>query len=146
MYWIYSILFILAVLTPDIVSKGYKSLPETNLEELVIFFFGITGFIVFIFKERKLYFYQKEQEKRKKKLQQTSRDLVDSYSYIGEINRKMEILMQIGLGLADRSNLNKKKEQEIYKSIIEAAGYLIKADCVCLRFVELKNMKILKEI
>lgn len=146
MYWVYLIIFILAVLVPDVVRTNLYFLTETRLEELLIFLLGMAGFLIFVFKEHQLFIQKEEKVKSQKRLKQTAKDLVDSYSYIGEVNRKMDILMQVGLGLSDRSAINKNKEKEIYHTIIDAANSLMKAKCSHLRFLDLKTQRTKKEI
>lgn len=146
MYWIYLILFVLAVLVPDIVRDKFYFLTETRSEELLIFLLGMAGFLIFIFKEHQLFIQRREKEKSQKRWTQAAKDLVDSYNYIGEVNRKMDILMQVGLGLSDRSAINKTKEKEIYHTIMDAADSLLKADCSRLRFVDMKSGRTKKEI
>lgn len=142
MYWIYLALFILAVLVPDLLEgKAFLFLSENRVEELAIFILGMAGFLIFIFKEHQLSLREDESVKDKRRLSRATKDLVDSYSYIGEVNRKMDIIMQIGLGLADKSELSKAKEKEIYNSIIAAAGSLMRSKKACLRFVDTKTNK-----
>ena len=73
---------------------------------------GAMAFAIFIKNEQQLIFHKKEKEKDKKKIEQTVKDLVESYSYIGEVNRKMDLLMNTALGLSDRSVLSKAHEKE----------------------------------
>jgi hypothetical protein len=58
----------------------------------------------------------------------------------------MDILMQIGLGLANHDDLNKTKEKEIYHDIINSTNTLVKAKCSYLRFVEISSGKTQKEV
>lgn len=146
MYWIFLIIFIIAVLIPDIIRGDVLFLSETRSEEIAIFLMGATGFIIFMKNERMLSLQRKEKEKDRKKINQTVKDLVESYSYIGEVNRKMDILMNVALGLSERSALNRAREKEIYESIISAANFLMKADLAFLRFVNVKSGKTEKEI
>lgn len=145
MYWIFFILFIVAVMVPDIVRGPISFLVEERVEEIMIFVLGAIAFFVFIKNERKIFLQKKEKEKDEKKINQTVKDLVESYSYIGEVNRKMDILMNTALGLSDGSDLNKKKEAEIYDSIIGAANFLMKADRTYLRFIDVVTGKTKKE-
>ena len=145
MYWIFLIIFIITVLVPDIVRSGYLLLSEARIEEILIFLLGAIAFIIFMKNEQQLAVHKKEKEKDKRKIEQTVKDLVESYSYIGEVNRKMDLLMNTALGLSDRSTLNTSHENETYKSIISAASFLFKADFATLRFVDLKNKKTKKE-
>lgn len=146
MYWIFVVIFILTVLTPDIVRKDLWGLSEVRIEEIFIFLMGAITFIIFIRNEQKILFHKKEKEKNQKKIDQTVKDLMDSYSYIGEVNRKMDLLINIALGLTDRSVLSKSKENEIYHSVVSASNFLLKSEFTSLRFVCLENLKTRKEI
>jgi len=146
MYWIYFVIFIIAVLVPDIVAHNYSFLTETRAEELAIFVLGAVGFAIFIFKEYQISVQHKEREKNQQKLIQTAKDLIDSYSYIGEVNRKIEILMNIVMSSSDQSSLNKDKAKEIYNSIIEAANSIMKGEYAFLRFVNVSSGKTLREM
>jgi hypothetical protein len=146
MYWIYLIIFIIAVLSPDIIRGSFYFLSETRAEELLVFFLGIIGFLLFLWQERLLFLQKMEKKRDKKKINQTIKDLVESYSYIGEVNRKMDILMNISLGLTEKANLSKNKQNEIYHTIIDAAKFLMKADCAQLKFINAENGTLEKEI
>lgn len=145
MYWIFLLLFIIAVLIPDIVRGPIAFLTEERAEEAAIFLLGAVAFLTFIRNELQLIFHRKEKARDQKKIDQTVKDLVESYSYIGEVNRKMDIIMNIALGISDRSMLNKNKEKEIYESIISAANFLMKSDSSCLRFIRLDDKRTQKE-
>jgi len=146
MYWVFLLAFIIAVLIPDIIRGNIFFLSETRAEEIAIFLMGAIAFFAFIKNEQRLIFQEKEKEKDQKKINQTVNDLVESYTYIGEVNRKMDLLMNIALGLTDRSVLNKSKENDIYRSIVIAAKFLFKADFAILRFVDIKTAQTKKEI
>lgn len=146
MYWIFLLIFIVAVLIPDIVRQPIYFLTEERAEEAAIFLLGAFAFLVFIKNELLILLHKKEKAKDQKKIDQTVKDLVESYSYIGEVNRKMDIIMNIALGISDRSTLNKKKEKEIYESIANAANFLMKSESVALRLLDLENLRIKKEI
>lgn len=145
MYWIFLIIFIITVLVPDIIRTNFYLVSETRLEEIFIFFMGAMAFAIFIKNEQQLIFHKKEKEKDKRKIEQTVRDLVESYSYIGEVNRKMDILMNTALGFSDKSVLDKKHEKETYQSIVSATSFLLKSNSSSLRFVDMKNLKTKQE-
>ena len=130
---------------PDIVRTNFGVISESRLEEILIFFMGAMAFAIFIKNEQQLIFHKKEKEKDKRKIEQTVKDLVESYSYIGEVNRKMDLLMNTALGLSDRSALSKAHEKETYQSIVSATSFLLKADSVSLRFVNINDLKTKKE-
>lgn len=141
MYWIFFIILIIATLVPDIVRQGYFLLSEERMEELMIFFLGSFSFLIFIFKERQLEKERREKEIKSKRLDQTGKDLAESYNYIGEVNRKMDILLNIALGFSNGSNINKKEVKDVFDSVVKAASFIIKADLASLRFVNTKNGK-----
>jgi hypothetical protein len=146
MYWIFLIIFVVLVLVPDIIRGSFLVFSETRVEEISIFILGAMALLVFIKYERAILIHKEQKEKDQKKIDQTVKDLVESYSYIGEVNRKMDLLMNIALGLTDRSVLSRSKENEIYEAIASAANFLLKADSATLRFVQIDNFQTKKEI
>ena len=145
MYWIFLIIFIITVLVPDLVRGSVFFLSETRAEEVAIFLMGAITFGIILKNEQQILFHKKEKEKDEKRIEQTVKDLVESYSYIGEVNRKMDILMGIALGITDRESLSKTHENETYASIVNAANSLLKADHTSLKFIESKTGKSKKE-
>ncbi len=142
MYWLFLVIFVVTIMIPDVVRNGAFGLPEERIEEFLIFVMGMTGFLFFILKEHQLEVQRKEKLREQRRLQQTSKDLVDSYSYIGEVNRKMDMLMQIGSNLSE-SAVDKR---EIFDNILEAATFLLKGTAASIIFYNVKTEKIVKEI
>lgn len=145
MYWIFLAIFIITVLIPDFIRTNVLFLSETRAEEVAIFLMGALTFAIILKNEQQILFHKKEKEKDEKRIEQTVKDLVESYSYIGEVNRKIDILMGIALGLTDRASLNKTHEKETYASIVTAANSLLKADFTSLKFIDQKTAKSKKE-
>lgn len=146
MYWIYLALFILAVFTPDIIQYDFSWIPEEKAEELIILALGVLAFIIFIAKEKQLGFQLKAKRLIQKEASLASKDLTDTYSYIGEINRKMDILKDIALGLTEGTELTEEKEMDLYRSIIHAVQMFTKSTNVSLRFINVETGKIIREI
>jgi hypothetical protein len=146
MYWIYLILFVIAVFTPDIIQRDFSWIPEEKAEELVIFVIGSMAFLIFLRKEMQLFVKTKEKTKIQKEALSTSKELTDTYSYIGEINRKVDILKDIALGITEGPELTPEKEMELYRSILHAVQIFSKSTHVSLRFVDVASGKIIKEI
>lgn len=145
MYWIFFLLLVVTALVPDIVRGPLSFLPEIRVEEILIFLLGSAAFFTFVKNEERISFQRKEKEKAQKKADQTVKDLVDSYSYIGEVNRKMDLLMGIAFGLSDKSVGDKRKESEVHDSILNATNFLLKADESMLRFVNMETLRTEKE-
>jgi hypothetical protein len=146
MYWIYLIIFILAVLTPEIVTKDFGPIGQERVEELIIFGLGVISFLVLLIRERQLSKSRSEKTEIQKEANKFFKDLKDSYSYIGEINRKLDILKNITLGLPEDSSLTPNKEKEIYDSIIEAVRTLGKTSNFSIRFINILSSNVEKEI
>lgn len=146
MYWTYLALFILAIFVPDLVKGGQYPFPHERLEEFLIFSLGIIGFLIFIFKEHQIAIKESEGVKISNKLSLVNKELEASYTYIGEVNRKLDILMQVGLGLIHRGRRTKTKEREAYDSILSSAVSLLKAKNAVLRFVNIETNKTQKEM
>lgn len=146
LYWIFFILLIVGTLVPDIVKNGYFFLSEERLEELLIFTVGSLSFLTFIFKEHQLEIEKKEKEMKSRRLDQTGKDLVESYGYIGEVNRKMDIILNVALGFSGGANVTKREVKEVFDSIVKAASFIMKADLASLRFINLESSKVEQNI
>lgn len=146
MYWLYLIFFIIAVFTPDIITKDFPSLSEEKAEELIIFILGATAFAIFMATEKKLNFQLREKSNIQREASMASKDLTNTYTYIGEINRKMDILKEITLSIAEKGKINGEKESELYGSIIHAVQMFTKSKNVGIKFIDIKRSAIIKEI
>ena len=146
MYWIYFIIFTFIIFIPSIISKGIFGFSVIQTQEYVILFLGILGFALFTWLERR---FKKDEEEKIKMIGQMSRtnkDLTHSYSYIGEMNRKLDIIMNIALGFPESSHLTTRKQRELYESIMEAIRLFGKSNEFMIRFANSLSGEILKEI
>lgn len=139
MYWIYLSLFVLIVLIPKIINGDRLFLVEDDQESLLIFFVGAIGLLIYLWKENQLRFQMREKLKLQKETSRVSRDLADSYSYIAEINRKMEIVKNIALGLPETASITPERLKEVYESIMEALALLGKTDVFFLCIVDVRS-------
>jgi hypothetical protein len=118
----------------------------TQTQEFTILFLGSLGFIVFLMMEKKFKKNLAEKNKIQGQVNSMSKDLKHSYSYIGEINRKLDILENIAHGYPESAKLTHKNESELYVSIMEAIRLFGKSDEFALRFVCLPTFELLKEV
>lgn len=147
MYWVYLIIFILAVLTPKIIQDGLYFLREEDVESLILFFFGVLAFTLYLAKEKALLRIFQEKLRLQKKTNIITKDLSDSYSYIGGMNRKFEIVKDLIFHLPqDTADTLAEKQPETYQSILQAVKVLSKVESVSLRFVDTKSKKIEKVV
>ena len=89
---VYLALFVLAVLSPSLISKGYFGIDERHVEEFFIFIFGLVGIATFSFYERIMEKKDREHEDAKNEYDRARKELIESYKYIGSVNRKIEVL------------------------------------------------------
>lgn len=143
MYWIYLIFFVLIILTPKAIQEGIFSLREEDVESLVIFCFGILGFALYLAKEKALLRTFQEKLHLQRRANIITKDLSDSYSYIGEMNRKFDIVKELIFRLPkDVADTLQKKRPESFLSILEAAKVFAKSERVSLRFINTQTKTI----
>lgn len=146
MYWLYLIIFTLVVFVPDLISIGIWGLSEEKTEEVAIFFLGMAAFYLFIIRDSQLNQNIKKGLDIQEKYNNITKDLTESYSYIGEVNRKLEILENISLRLVDVSKISKKEKKEIEEMIIDAIRFLAKTKRFVIRFKDHKTNQLLGQI
>lgn len=146
MYWIYLILFILIVFVPSVIVGDVGFVGEEKAEEIAIFVLGSVVMLLFIFKEKQFRFSMKEKTEIQKDFHETSQDLSNSYSYIGEANRKLEILRKISLDLTNISKLTEQDRQRIFISIRDAVKVLSRNSEFVIKFFDIKTKSVIDKI
>ena len=137
MYWIYLFIFISAIFVPDIVPRESEIffLQEEQFEELLIFALGLTGFIIFRLKEKQSNINMREKIKFQKEASQSSKSLNYTYSYIGENNRKLDIMKNISASLLEIDELKPGKEKKFFDAMMESIYILGKSKKFVIRFI-----------
>lgn len=146
MYWIYLTIFTVIVFVPTFVRNSFFGLSQIQTQEYAILFLGSIAFALYVIQERK---YKKQKKERLQMLKQVSRmakDLTSSYSYIGEINRKLEILEEITLSFPKSREISARKQKELYDTIVSAISLFGKADEFVIRFIDQVECVTLQEI
>lgn len=136
----------LIVIIPKVISGDRLFLLEDDQESLLIFFVGAIGLLLYLWKENQLRFHLREKIKIQKEASRVSRDLADSYSYIAEINRKMDILKNVARGLPETASITPERMKEVYESIMEALSILGKTEIFFLCVVDMRTGEIKKKM
>jgi hypothetical protein len=76
---VYLALFVLAVLSPSIVTTGHFGFSEKRIEEALIFIFGIVGLATFALYQGLIEKKEKEHEEAKGEYERAKRELIESY-------------------------------------------------------------------
>lgn len=139
--FLYLVFFVLAVLAPSIYTRGYFGVPEIVLEEVTIFLFGLAGILTFTRYERHVETREGEARKIEHSIHQTKAELLESYAYIGSLNRKIELVKRLAndtsLSLLDRKRLPK----ELLEAIVQSAVAATAADGALLRVIERSSLR-----
>lgn len=121
-YWIYLAITVFIVATPGIVRNDMIPLDAdpTIVEMLLLLVFACSALIIHYQKDRALHKFTSQCVSCRRELRDISKDLSSSYTYIGEINRKIEILTDLASKLPDDAELQTKEMEDIEHSILKA--------------------------
>lgn len=122
MYWLYVIGFVGVLLVHGFSERGILPViqnPEiTELVFLLVFSTGL--FVLFIFRDYQLQRLKKELEEKRKEASRLGKELSASYSYIGEVNRKFEILQDVSVEIPEILENGKKNGKDVYFDVLHA--------------------------
>jgi len=145
MYFIYFTVFVLMVFVPVIVSSNVSLLgvEEEAIEVLLILFLGTIGFAICLWQEKKFKFNFKKRIAVQKESHEIFKDLGEAYSYIGEVNRKLEIMKGTALGISENYQ---KKGALAYAPFFQAFALLGRSKKIIIQFWDVKNKQLLGEV
>ncbi|MCR4278676.1 MAG: hypothetical protein NUV81_02095 [bacterium] len=143
---VYLVLFVLAVLSPSLVTKGYFGIDERHIEEFAIFLFGIVGMSTFSLYERIMEKKDKEHEDAKNEYERARRELVESYKYIGSINRKIEVLKGIANQTSVQIGESQRVTKELLTSLLASAATSAGAEHAMLRYILMEGVRTEHEV
>ena len=140
-YLVYLVFFVLAVLSPSIYTSGYFGLSETALEEITIFAFGMAGLLTFAAYEHLMERNDVEQEQVETDYKRAKSELIEAYTYIGAINRKIELLKKTTNAASLQIAGGKQNARELFQAVAANAAAAAGASSVLLRVVELPKLR-----
>ncbi len=139
----------LIVFAPEIIRSEFYILSEDDFEALVIFLLGMVAFLLYLVKERQLGQVLRDLLRTKQEASIASEDLRETYSYIGEMNRKADVLRRLFLSLPETLDLFRKtpkEKKEAYRSVFDALKILSKTEASLLWIVDIRKKKTVCEI
>lgn len=139
-------LFVLAVLTPRMIGGSMWGFDEVQVEEVLIFAFGLTGLLTFSMYGRLMERREKEQSRAEAERDRAKKELSSSYAYIGTVNRQIDTLKRIANQTAS-SLLGKgtKPKKELFHSLAASAATFVRAPHATIRIVEVENHRTVRE-
>jgi len=138
---LYLVFFVLAVLAPSMQTRSLFGFSETQLEELTIFAFGIAGLLTFTAYERLMERREKEREQTEMDYSRAKHELIESYAYIGSVNRKIELLKKIANNTSKTLTEAKTVPKEVLQALAMNACLSIGAKAALIRFVDTEKLR-----
>jgi hypothetical protein len=142
---LYLVIFVLAVMSPSIISSDFYGVPEQHVEEILIFLFGLTGLGIFSIYERVMERRLKERDEALSQSEKALKELLESYRYIGSVNRQIDVLKQLvnetSLTIVGKDSY----EKDLMRSILSNAASSVNARGALVRFLELGKLRTERE-
>ena len=138
---VYLLFFVLAVLSPSLHTKDRFGLTEDRLEELSIFAFGIAGLATFAAYERIMEKREKERKEVETSYARAKQELIESYAYIGSVNRKIELLKKVANDTSLTIDASSKVPKELYTAIAMNACASVGALSAVLRVMAVSKLR-----
>ncbi len=138
---VYLVFFVLAVISPSIYRQSYFGLSEVTLEEMTIFVFGLAGIMTFTIYERHMERREHERERAETDFRRAQQELIQSYAYIGSINRKIELLKKFAEDTAHTSMDRGQLPKEIFSAIASHACASVGGSSALVRFVDVERLR-----
>lgn len=142
---VYLVFFVLAVLSPSLYRNDLFGIRQETLEEMTIFLFGLAGILTFTLYERLMERREHERERAENNLRRAQEELIQSYAYIGSINRKIELLKKLAEDTSrsptDRSQFSK----DVFVAIASHACASAGGSSTLIRFVGADRLRTERE-
>lgn len=135
MFFLYLVIFVIIVSTPFIVQDGFWIFAEDDAEALVLLCAGVVSFFIYRFRDYQVFQNIKDRVRLQRLFARAQRDLSESYSYIGQANRRADIMYEIF------SDLSRVTTEEYSDAIREALELLPHAREYSFRLINLDTQK-----
>lgn len=142
---VYLALFVLAVLSPSLVTRDVVGIDERHVEEILIFLFGIVGLATFSIYQRLMERREKEHEDAKNEYERARRELIESYQYIGSINRQIELLKRLANQTSQTIIESSKLNKDLLASLLANAAASVNAKTAYIRYVDVERLRTVHE-
>lgn len=95
MFFLYLAIFITIVATPFFVTSGWWIFSEDETESIVLLGSGIISFVIYRLKDYQVFETIKDRIRLQRSIARAQKELSESYSYIGQANRRTDIIYEI---------------------------------------------------
>ncbi len=138
---VYLLFFVMAVLSPSMHTRDRFGFSEERLEELSIFAFGIAGLATFAAYEHLMEKREKERKDVEMSYARAKKELIESYAYIGSVNRKIELLKKVANDTSLTIDASSKVPKELYTAIAMNACASVGAASALLRVMSVSKLR-----
>lgn len=146
MYWTALAIFLFMILVPELVQDGLFLFTESQLEMMAIFSLGVVSFLIFLARHNQSLRLLQERMEMQREVNASARDLSLSYSYIGETNRKLDLLKNLFITLPEDLHTSALSEKEFFDHICATIAVLVKTDRFSIRFIDCASLRTRGEI
>lgn len=144
--FIYLALFVLAVMSPSLVTRSFFGVDEVHIEEGLIFLFGVVGMAIFALYQRLMERTEEEHQEAKTEYERARRELVESYRYIGSINRQIEFLKKLANQTSVTIVESDRLTKDLLQSLVSNAAASVNAKGALIRYVHLEKLRTEREV
>jgi hypothetical protein len=134
-------------MTPEIIRGDVLGVQEEVAETIVVSLLGVTGFFIFFLKEKSMLRHVREKILLQREKSDITKDLSESYSYIGETNRKLDLMRNFIASIPDVDvSFRKGKPEPVYRAFSKMVHPFCRTDSFVLRVVDMERKSLEKEI
>lgn len=134
---ILALIFILILLTPYLINRGFSIFEEELVEMGLILILYIFGFLVVIF-------YRHELKNKTKLIRDQENRLEDAFKYIGQINVQIEEIRSVFTDIKKYPE-NKKDFKYILQFMAKKILGIVPVDWVLIRIINNDNLQTIRE-
>ncbi len=135
MFFIYLGIFIIIVTTPFLITNSFWIFTEDETEALLLLIAGVASFAIYRLRDYQVFQTIREKMRLQKSVVQAQKELSESYSYIGQANRRTDIMYEI---FSDLSHMETTSSDEALLHAMESLPY---TEDFCFRFIDPKKKK-----
>lgn len=148
MYWLYLIIFLAMLLVPRFSREDwFPMIVNREITEIVfLFVLASIALVLYILRDYQFVRYQRNFEEKQREVSRLLKDLSTTYSYIGETNRKIEILRDIMLDFPELLEQGREDGESMYNDILKATRSFTSCSEFVLRFYDRGTQSIVHEL
>lgn len=136
---IYTLLFISLLVQPHIIKTHISFLTSAYSQTISTVIIFLIAYFTYTFSRREI-------RKKEAKLSIMDQKLLDSFKYIGIVNRRLPLLKNLTSNLLEKNKISKQEKKQIFQNLLATAVVSIaKVNWGFIRFIDTTSQKTAKE-